>query len=357
MLLRCLTVTVAPKIGTAEAVLTLAVHAKGRVAAEAMAFARYAMFCQVYWHHAVRAQAAMLARAVGDLFSRLDKREQRLLQTEFLLWVRDLPGSLYGGRPEEQRPLPIEQGDEPPGAEPEKRVSARPTYDLTHTDLMPTDAAVLAWLQWQLARNSSPAFELVTGILNRSFFKRLWVVARPSGSVWENIVKAWDALAAPDRMAVARTLEEKILDVVKARPPGDVTAMTGQEAIERLEARTKAQRPWLLVDVPDDRPGSQVPLYYVPEGLRRQLRKDDRAVGDPEASDLWQALGRDLRASAGKVRVFCHPELAEAVEAAVPWERGVEILLEVVTEGQGRAEDVPRRTRGAGGRTQRGRRA
>ncbi len=41
----------------------LAISRKGRTAAELMVFARYVMFSEVYWHHAVRSATAMLQRA------------------------------------------------------------------------------------------------------------------------------------------------------------------------------------------------------------------------------------------------------------------------------------------------------
>jgi hypothetical protein len=50
----------------------LAITDKGRTAAELMVFARYVMFSEVYWHHAVRAATAMLQRAVWILRDRLD---------------------------------------------------------------------------------------------------------------------------------------------------------------------------------------------------------------------------------------------------------------------------------------------
>jgi uncharacterized protein len=45
----------------------LAITDKGRTAAEMMVFARYIMFSEVYWHHAVRSATAMLQRAVHEL--------------------------------------------------------------------------------------------------------------------------------------------------------------------------------------------------------------------------------------------------------------------------------------------------
>lgn len=50
----------------------LAVTAKGKTAAELMVFARYVMFSEVYWHHAVRGATAMFARAFYELRDRLD---------------------------------------------------------------------------------------------------------------------------------------------------------------------------------------------------------------------------------------------------------------------------------------------
>ena len=50
----------------------LAISEKGRTAAEMMVFARYVMFSEVYWHHAVRCATAMLQRAFFLLRDQLD---------------------------------------------------------------------------------------------------------------------------------------------------------------------------------------------------------------------------------------------------------------------------------------------
>jgi uncharacterized protein len=50
----------------------LAISDKGRTAAEMMVFARYVMFSEVYWHHAVRSATAMLQRAFFLLHTHLD---------------------------------------------------------------------------------------------------------------------------------------------------------------------------------------------------------------------------------------------------------------------------------------------
>ncbi len=56
----------------------LAISEKGRTAAEMMVFARYVMFSEVYWHHAVRSATAMLQRALFELRDRFSLAESFL---------------------------------------------------------------------------------------------------------------------------------------------------------------------------------------------------------------------------------------------------------------------------------------
>ena len=71
-----------------ESGTALAITEKGRTAAELMVFARYVMFSEVYWHHAVRGATAMLQRAVWLLRDRLDP--PRLVRSDdrrFVEWI------------------------------------------------------------------------------------------------------------------------------------------------------------------------------------------------------------------------------------------------------------------------------
>lgn len=60
----------------------LAITEKGKTAAEMLVFARYVMFSEVYWHHAVRSATAMLQRLVFELGERLDT-SQWAFQSDF----------------------------------------------------------------------------------------------------------------------------------------------------------------------------------------------------------------------------------------------------------------------------------
>jgi len=63
----------------------LAITSKGRTAAEMMVFARYVMFSEVYWHHAVRSATAMFARAFYETHRELDLHH---------LFLMDEPGMI-----------------------------------------------------------------------------------------------------------------------------------------------------------------------------------------------------------------------------------------------------------------------
>jgi HD superfamily phosphohydrolase len=64
-----------------EAGDAVAITDKGKTAAEMMVFARYVMFSEVYWHHAVRSATAMLQRAIFLLQNILDPNDF-LMMTE-----------------------------------------------------------------------------------------------------------------------------------------------------------------------------------------------------------------------------------------------------------------------------------
>lgn len=73
----------------------LAITDKGRTAAEMMVFARYVMFSEVYWHHAVRAGTAMLQRAFFLLHGQLQL--DRLFRRNQYEFVRELFSAARSG--------------------------------------------------------------------------------------------------------------------------------------------------------------------------------------------------------------------------------------------------------------------
>jgi HD superfamily phosphohydrolase/tRNA A-37 threonylcarbamoyl transferase component Bud32 len=92
-LLRCLTVYI-NKETSSNTFISLAIHEKGKVSAEAVAFARYAMFGSVYWHHTSRSAKSMLHRVIWEALSKegTSKKRETELKESFL---REIGSQLY----------------------------------------------------------------------------------------------------------------------------------------------------------------------------------------------------------------------------------------------------------------------
>ena len=59
--------------------VNIGIHEKSRVTAEAVAFARYALYGTAYWHHAYRAVKAMLQRMAWQCLDRIDQKWRKEL--------------------------------------------------------------------------------------------------------------------------------------------------------------------------------------------------------------------------------------------------------------------------------------
>jgi len=277
---RCITIVVVNQVEKgARDVPMLGVHAKGKVAAEFMTFVRYAMFCQAYWHHGVRAQKAMLFRAVEALMSaHTEKKPDGLMRfvSSFYRFAFTLPENLY-----------LREGGSPLlGLEEFRAIPEKELYLLEEgTDLAATDAAVLCWLRGRLREKERPEEELVVRLLKRQLFKRLWVVTPDvEATRWTQISNLWDKLNRTQRNQASLLFEQAICR--RAASPVDVTAMSAETAKELIDQKTAGQMPWLLIDIPGERPGSEIGLYYVLETHGRRMRKDSRIVGELQQSHV-----------------------------------------------------------------------
>jgi HD superfamily phosphohydrolase len=68
----------------------LAITSKGRTAAEMMVFARYVMFTEVYWHHAVRSATTMFGRAFYELLPKLNLNSLfRMTESDLIRTLQD----------------------------------------------------------------------------------------------------------------------------------------------------------------------------------------------------------------------------------------------------------------------------
>jgi len=316
-ILRNLTVVIHQEDGRSMA--CVGVHEKAKVPAEFVLIARYAMYTQAYWQHTVRCMKAMLARAVYRLLQEAgeDKAWAKALERDFENLVLSLP-------------------------QPPKRSQAVQQLELFEDDseesemrstISPTDAAVLRFLRRALISLQAPEAELLDDLLNRRLYKRLFVVSKDrQRNDWRLLVPMWDRLTLPEaKIAVCRKIEEAIADRAGEDPPTTVTGLD-DNVVPELKARVQSGRPLILIDLPPGKPGSDTPLYCVVEAQRRALRKDERAVGEPVESSVWEDFGLGMRERAGKFRVFCHWRFIDLVESIFEFDDFIEIFCEAVSE-------------------------
>ena len=308
-ILRSLTVIVKPEANSVLA--CIGVHEKARVAAEFVAITRYALFSQAYWQHTVRSMKAMLTRAVWKLIVECEAAEQEWQRTwwnDFRAFVTSLPGVAYGVGPA----AGVKESWEATRA----GGSATAEAGLADSSLTVMDAAVVRQLQLALERCHAPEAELLADLSNRSLYKRLLVFSEGRHDGWQIIQESWDKLGPRQRLKVMSLIEADLATQIHDASASSLSAIS-VDSQRNASLRVQGKRPLILLDVPGDRPGASVPLHYVVESQRRALRKDARAVGQVQPSDVWHRFGTELRKRAGKVRVFCAPDVTDILETTL----------------------------------------
>ncbi|MEX2447617.1 MAG: protein kinase [Solirubrobacterales bacterium] len=319
------------KNNSGKSVACIGVHEKARVAAESLAVARSEMYSQVYWHHTVRSMKAMLARAVQRLAVHLadsnSKRNQFV--SEFEHFSMSLPEALTPGVP--QLFVPPEDDNA------ELQREALPIAAAELGGLAATDAAVLAYLEEYMKKENVKDHELLRSIRTRVLFKRLHVWSLGGeNKLGLELAEKWDGLNNRQKLEAYEQMEREISQRVGlaagSRPE---TITLNPTTVKAVETRVQSRLPVILVDLPNSKPGSEIPLYYVLETERRALRRDGSSVGRAHASTTWEQYGEKLREQAGKLRVFCHASAAEPIEAAVDRETFAQVFEEACTSAAG----------------------
>jgi serine/threonine protein kinase len=313
------------KNSAGKSVACIGVHEKARVAAESLAISRSEMYSQVYWHHTVRSMKAMLARPIQRLTVHLEGNESKRNQfiSEFERFAMSLPEALTPGVPQLSLPAAAEDDGE---AVPEETPLAAAELG----GLAATDAAVLAYLEEYMKKESVNDHELLRSIRTRALFKRLHVWSLGGeDELGSELAKKWDELDARQRLEVYEQIEGEVARRIglAARAHPETIALNPSR-VRAVDTRVESRLPVILVDLPNSKPGSEIPLYYVLETERRALRRDGSSVGRAHASSTWQQYGERLREQAGKLRVFCHASAAEPIETAIDRETFAQLFEE-----------------------------
>ena len=250
----------------------LAIADKGKTAAELMVFARYVMFSEVYWHHAVRAATVMFQRAF-DIVFRINPRDPFLIESalngSFEQWIALLRGHCSAAKKQ------LEEGGEPCGAD------------------------------FPSAGDFDDAVRLLDGLFGKT--RRIYKRVRQF-SILENPTlyrklagRPYSELRRFGERITARILQEEQSDGERRLRPND-----------------------LLIDAPpvDKEIELEIDVHYPREGVYRPLN---------DVSPVVRALAREqFDDSVKKVRLYVAPEIAPRLRDLPDLDR---ILLETEIEG------------------------
>lgn len=299
-LLRCLTVIVREEEN--ETHVAIGIHEKGKIPAESIAFVRYCMFGQVYWHHAYRAIKAMIQRLVWEALRRSGSKDKR--------------ASLR----EECRKLFLTADSTPPAQVPLFELAPASSVQPTACALQGGDERVLRWLS---ERAGDVGTEFVSLLASRVLFKRVLVLKRDrekdkalwdaAYSYWRSSRRNWEG-----KLRMQQLFQDEVVSYVAGGgKPADSSLISADDR-NRFLSHAANRGVLLLIDVATERKGGSLPLEFIVEEDRRKVRQDEMRTGSFETSLVWSALQRSFQESIGKLRVFCHPSHASFVNAAVP---------------------------------------
>jgi HD superfamily phosphohydrolase len=278
----------------------LGIHEKGKVPAEAVAFARYAMFGQVYWHHAYRSIKAMLHRMIWET---LELAKDEKVRKQFRDTFRDLVAPT--GKSKKQQGLLFTPDDFAAGA-------TREVSQILHGDL--------AMLQWLSEQCGDIGLQFLSLLKTRNLFKRILVLSSekiPDKHLWDNLSDFYRTnkrnWRKKRRLQIA--FQKRIVELVENPPEAPTASLVITDTARNKFIVAGRETVILLVDLPPERKGSTIPLEFIIEEDRRRVKSDEMRTGSLEHSIVWRALQDSFQESIGKLRVFCHPEHSEFLSA------------------------------------------
>ncbi len=275
----------------------IGIHEKGKVSAESVAFARYALFGSVYWHHTSRAIKAMLHHAAWDMLARVREDQQSALRAGFIQLI------LKNRLPSVQQDL----------------FSKPETHELKH-QLWPginlADLQVLSWL-WHTSGTAGKS--LIEGLSSRRLYRRALVVSQSKRKdLWNRAIKFSEKASPVDRLALDHALQSEVLRhlaTINTDNNNVQTRALDDLAMTAVSDVVQSGSPIVLVDIPPDRTEGMHDLKFFGETDRWRYYDDDLVHIRLEDSKVWEAIVDNFTTSLGKIRIFVHPKLADTIRS------------------------------------------
>lgn len=301
------TLTTIVDFGSAPATgagVCIGVREKGVGAAETVAFARYAMYRNVYWHHSYRVIKAMIQWVVWE-FLRSKWHTAAGKRTAFNKSVQESMAKLLGGESGMAQLSLMSEDDKAPG------LSSLVTL------IPPAERAVLDWC----AQSVSSAQKMTDALVARRLFKRVLVMSVGRGlppNTWANLGAFFDSKTDGDgsgwmrRYVLAKRFQRLVVEeVLNGGRSGSY--VIASDAKRKSLAEAHGDRQVVLVDFPDPNRAKQTDLRYLVEEERRHRRVAVEQQYPLESSSIFESIGQNFVMGIGKIRVFVDPEFAPLI--------------------------------------------
>lgn len=279
-ILQCLTVVTKTQSGSLRA--KVGIHERGRIAAESLAFARYASYGSAYWHHTHRAAKAMVATIVWLALEQLRDAGERQYRQK----LRDLISEALGEYYDPQGRLGID--------------GLRPQI-LGTSAVDPGTEFILRTLA---QHGGAQARGLCDALVDRRIHKRALVLtrARSKDVPWaqlDSLTRRWEP-----RFELQRRLQSRISTATLERCEQGLPDESRLDDTIVSDFRTVwDSEPIVLLDTPVTRSGADSPLEYLCEEAHLEY-PDPFPTGELTESSIWYALGYQTQQTIMKTRLF-----------------------------------------------------
>ncbi len=311
---------------------SLGIHDRGRIAAESLAFARYAMYGAVYWHRTHRTVKAMLNRLTYEALLQMSLDDEGQAKRG---WPREAITRLndFLDSPAQARLMPV--------------YGVPANLDYGGSDAGFLDPITDQMITWLAASAGSTGDSLAEDIRQRNLYHRIMVVSeyRERDMPWSDIARVFGRRGQRDNDVWLRRLRfnelfqqqvTRLLAKVEPESVRDHSSVADPDKIAHFMAlanSTPRPQPLVIVDYPIAKPGSPHGLSYLHEAEWHDPEDDPFEAVAADKSPVWQALTNELQHSLAKLRVYCHPDFSAVISAAVPRDeliRSVEGVLDAL---------------------------
>ncbi len=294
-LVDCLTIVLWDEGGDTYA--NLGIHEDGKVPAESVAFAHYALFGTIYWSHEFRGIKTMIHRMVWEGLANRSKTQDA---NEFRSELREFVV---------------------PNGSPRSSVTSHEGFPEDSTEMSQLHQLDLAMLEWLAEYGGETGEHLCELFKTRNLFDRIYVLTyekTEQTDLWENLTEFYTRPRPfKDKRNLQNVFQDRIIERIEDKRDKDdinydeFSVIEEEKVADLIDAHDHDQLLFLIDHPPTSRKIEQRVEYLEEDSQKTGI--DTMEVESLRGTEIWDALRERFYYSIGKLRVYCHPEYSEII--------------------------------------------